>query len=269
MAKIAPLRASELVTTMDAITAEWIDAELVVRYIQSDGQAVLWFPGFQKNQRMASFYSREAPSLYDPPPGWARGPEGLIPLGAQPESVPVATPTAPDAPNTAAALVPEQIASDSRVSHELVASDSRADHELLATNSRVTPTLKQQRNQESKNQTPHANSSSSNKRARARADPPRAAAGEVKPEIYSLLAEFGVSEPARSEIARNGAEAADVRDWIDYLRTQQAMRNPQGYLVKRLRGHDPPPRSQPKNDESYEALKRRYIPADWEEIIHY
>lgn len=309
MAQVAPLRAPELVTTMDAVMAEWIDADLVVRYTQSDGQAVLWFSGFQKNQRLASFYSREAPSLYDPPPGWARGPEGLIPIEDQPEPVPAATPAAPDAPDTAAAPTPEQVVSNSGVSHELVASHSRVTPELVASYSRVDHELvmsdsrdatsaasaaKQQgSNKESKNQDLSEKSSSSSTssrgqpdrrisglgkalpgaspRTRVRPDPRAspAAKGAVKPDVYQALREFGVAEPALSELSRNGIDRAMVDDWIAYLATQN-MARPVGYLVKRLRaGEQPPPIPEEEDPDSYEALKRKYVPPGYEDVIVY
>jgi hypothetical protein len=47
--------------------------------------------------------------------------------------------------------------------------------------------------------------------------------------------------------------------------------NPRGYVIKRLRSREPPPALLPAAEESdpdsYEALKRRYVPEGWEDVI--
>jgi len=249
LAQIAPLRAPELVATMPAIVSEWIDAGLVVRY-DSAGQPALFFPGFLKHQKLTAGYSREAPSQYEPPPGYERTQEGLIPAAApivQPE---ISAPEVAD-PD------PEP-----------------ATPELVTSNSGPTPPYKQQKQQKvrsSEDSAQDANSSSSNKRVRARPGPAAAAAGrggEVKQDIYQLLKAFGVSEPALSDIASNQVTPDQVQGWIDYIATQD-LRRPAGYLVKRLRAHELPPDPPDDDDpDSYEALKRKYIPDGWENIVH-
>jgi hypothetical protein len=75
MAQVAPLRAAELVSVMADLIQEWIAAELVLLYHDSDnGQPVLFF----KNQELGIRYTRETPSAFAPPPGYERTPEGLV-----------------------------------------------------------------------------------------------------------------------------------------------------------------------------------------------
>jgi hypothetical protein len=106
-------------------------------------------------------------------------------------------------------------------------------------------------------------------RTRARPDPRAspAAKGAVKPDVYQALREFGVAEPALSELSRNGVDRAMVDGWIAYLATQNLAR-PAGYLVKRLRAREqPPPIPKEEDPDSYEALKRKYVPRGWENVV--
>ncbi len=253
MAQVAPLRAAELVTIMAGLIEEWLDADLVVRYLDN-GQPVLFFPGFLKHQRLPH-YDRETPSEFAPPPGYARTDQGLV-LVEKP--APAAQPQPTPAP---------------------LRTDSGATPDQVRSQSGPTPPIKQQRVEESKKlRSPHEKSSSSSTtRPRARPSPPAAPAarspGKVKPEIYEALQNFGVAEPALSEISSNGVSPEQVDGWIAYLRTQTNMARPVGYLVKRLRAHEPPPPAPAADDDdsdsSYEALKRRYVPAGYEDIIHH
>jgi hypothetical protein len=94
-----------------------------------------------------------------------------------------------------------------------------------------------------------------------------AAKRAVKPDVYQALREFGVAEPSLSELSRNGVDRAMVDDWIAYLATQD-MARPVGYLVKRLRAHQqPPPVPEEEDPESYEALKRKYVPRGYEDVV--
>ena len=89
----------------------------------------------------------------------------------------------------------------------------------------------------------------------------------MKPDVYQALREFGVAEPALSELSRNGVDRAMVDGWIAYLATQD-MARPVGYLVKRLRaGEQPPPIPEEEDPDSYEALKRKYVPRGWEDVV--
>ncbi|MFZ2361619.1 MAG: hypothetical protein WA040_19925 [Anaerolineae bacterium] len=106
-------------------------------------------------------------------------------------------------------------------------------------------------------------------RTRVQPDPRAspAAKGTVKPDVYQALREFGVAEPALSELSRNGVDRAMVDGWIAYLATQD-MARPVGYLVKRLRAHEqPPPVPEEEDPDSYEALKRKYVPRGWENVV--
>jgi hypothetical protein len=154
-------------------------------------------------------------------------------------------------------------------------------------------TAQKSNGRESKNQDSSEKSSSSSTSSRARGQPdprssglgkalpgassrtrvqpdPRAspaAKGAVKPDVYQALREFGVAEPALSELSRNGIDRAMVDDWIAYLATQD-MARPAGYLVKRLRAREqPPPVPQEEDPNSYEALKRKYVPRGWENVV--
>jgi hypothetical protein len=233
---------------MAGLIQEWLDADLVVRY-HDNGQPVLFFPGFLKHQRLPH-YDRETPSEFAPPPGYARTDNGLVSVEEPaPASQPVATP-------------------------EPLPTDSGATPDQVRTKSGPTPPLKQQRAEESKTpRLPYEKSSSnSTTRARARPSPPAAPAarspGKVKPEIYQALKDFGVAEPALSEISSNGVTPDQVAGWIAYLATQK-MQRPVGYLVKRLRAHEEPPAAaaDDQDPDSYEALKRRYAPDGWEDVV--
>lgn len=248
LAQVAPLRAAELVGIMPGIIQEWIDADLVMCY-QSDDQLALFFPGFLKHQRLPH-YDRETPSRFAPPPGHERTDQGLVPVAAPAEPVHASDQSDPLRTNSGA--TPDPVRSQSG----------------------PTPPIKQQSSKDSKNlRFPHEkSSSSSNKRVRARPDPAAAAAagrgGEVKQDIYQLLKTFGVSEPALSDISSNNVTVDQVQGWIEYIATQNLQR-PVGYLVKRLRGHELPPDPPDDDDpDSYEALKRKYIPDGWDDIIH-
>ncbi len=83
--KVCPRR-PELMQRMDAIIAAWISAALVIRYRTGDGDTVLHFAGFQKNQAM-THYDREAPSRFPCPPGYTRNDKGLTPDPSQPIDV--------------------------------------------------------------------------------------------------------------------------------------------------------------------------------------
>lgn len=246
MAQVAPLRAAELVGVMAELIQEWITAELVVRYDDS-GQPVLFFPGFLKHQRLPH-YDREMPSEFAAPPGYQRTEQGLFPV---------------EEPGPAAAPDPVQ-------------TSSRATPDQVRTKSGVGPPIKQQRAEESKTprlQVPTSSSSSTHaQRPRARPAPRAAAAapGTLKPEIYDALKAFGVAEPALSELSQNGITRDQVTGWIDYLATQPKLERPVGYLVKRLRAHEPPPAlpaAAEDDADSYEALRRKYIPDGWEDVV--
>ena len=305
MAQVAPLRAAELVSTMADLIQEWIAVELVLLYHDaSDGQPVLFF----KDQELGIRYTRETPSTFAPPPGYERTPDGLIPGDtAAIAPTPDAAPVAPDQLATNSGVTHDQLMTSSGVTHDQLMTGSGVSHDQLATNSGVThdqlrsyalsataaTAAKQQgRNKESKNQDlSEKSSSSTSSRARGQPDPrisglgkalpgtssrtrvqpdPRAspaAKGAVKPDVYQALKAFGVAEPALSELSRNGIDRAMVDGWIAYLATQD-MARPVGYLVKRLRAHQqPPPVPEEEDPDSYEALKRKYAPKGWDDVV--
>jgi hypothetical protein len=104
MEQVAPLRAAELMSSMADLIQEWIAAELVLLYHDSDNdQPVLFF----KNQELGIRYTRETPSMFAPPPGYERTPEGLILVDGD---------TLAPAPDTAP-VTPDQLATDSGNGH--------------------------------------------------------------------------------------------------------------------------------------------------------
>ena len=292
MAQVAPLCAAELVSTMADLIQEWIAVELVLLYHDaSDGQPVLFF----KDQELGIRYTRETPSTFAPPPGYERTPEGLVLVDGS---------TLAPAPDTAP-VAPHQLATGSGATAEPCRSSassapascrSSADTAPAAGRSHArsaTTAAKQQgRDKESKNQDPPEKSSSSTSsrargqpdprisgsgkalpgaasRTRVRPDPRASPAARVKPDVYQALREFGVAEPALSELSRNGIDRAMVDGWIAYLATQD-MARPVGYLVKRLRAHQqPPPVPEEEDPDSYEALKRKYVPPGYKDVVIY
>lgn len=69
-------RRTELMQRIGDIVATWISSELVSAYKTKDGDTVLHFAGFQKNQAM-THYDREAASNFPCPPGYTRTNKGL------------------------------------------------------------------------------------------------------------------------------------------------------------------------------------------------
>jgi len=74
-AKACPER-MELFDRIDELVNEWIAQELVLKYNTRNGP-VIYFYGFIKNQG-AFKYDREAPSIFDCPPGAVRGEKGIV-----------------------------------------------------------------------------------------------------------------------------------------------------------------------------------------------
>jgi len=77
-------RRPELISRMPEIIKSWIDTGLVTAYSNDDDDTILHFTGFQKNQTL-THYEREAESRFPCPPGYVRGPKGLVPDGVQPD----------------------------------------------------------------------------------------------------------------------------------------------------------------------------------------
>ena len=70
-------RRNDLLPRMDAIISAWLASGLVTAYKNEDGDTILHFVGFQKNQAM-THYDREAASRFPCPPGYFRTPKGLV-----------------------------------------------------------------------------------------------------------------------------------------------------------------------------------------------
>ena len=71
-------RRPEFISRMPEIIEVWTRTGLVTAYSTDDGDTILHFIGFQKNQTM-THYDREAASRFPCPPGFTRGPKGLVP----------------------------------------------------------------------------------------------------------------------------------------------------------------------------------------------
>ena len=75
-------RRPDLMPRMEAIIDEWVQSGLVTAYQGDDGDVILHFKGFQKNQSM-THYDREAASHFPCPPGYTRTKKALVPDGIQ------------------------------------------------------------------------------------------------------------------------------------------------------------------------------------------
>lgn len=75
-------RRSDLLPRMVDIIAAWVSSGLVISYKTDDGDTILYFTGFQKNQAM-THYDREAESRFPCPPNYVRTPKGLVPEPVQ------------------------------------------------------------------------------------------------------------------------------------------------------------------------------------------
>ena len=75
-------RRNDLMPHMSDIIKAWVMSGLVTAYKTDDGDTVLHFTGFQKNQAIR--YDREGASRFPCPPGFTRTDKGLEPDGLQP-----------------------------------------------------------------------------------------------------------------------------------------------------------------------------------------
>ena len=101
-------RRPELMTSIETLISEWLEAGLILRYL-ADDDPILYFTGFNKNQQLR--YDRETPSQYDPPPGYIRTDAGLVPDELRTAATPV-----PDELRSSAGHTPEPCRSRSRPS---------------------------------------------------------------------------------------------------------------------------------------------------------
>ena len=96
-------RRNDLLPHMDAIIAAWLASGLATAYKNEDGDTILHFVGFQKNQAM-THYDREAASRFPCPPGYIRTPKGLIA-----EEVPQADETPADEVRRESGVSPDEV----------------------------------------------------------------------------------------------------------------------------------------------------------------
>lgn len=225
---ISPLRFSQLQGRIAACLDEWADKELVIRYTSPVGQ-VLFFPGFPKQQKLQ--YDREAPSQYPPPPGYLRTAKGMV--------------RATEVPWTADSGV---LAKNPESTPKMIESGVQAEVQEQA---EAEDQVQEQQQQQGDPAAP---------------DSPAAAAG-VK-EVRQELESFGITGKILKELST--CQIDDVRGWIEYAGTQERLQNPKGYVIARLRSGEPPPEvgtQEDADDESYEALRRKYVPDGWENVI--
>lgn len=109
--KVAPLL-PDLLSTMDAIITEMVNAGLIIRYSQGKTQ-ILFFKGFTKNQ-IGMRYEREPASILPPPPGYTRITSGLEPTDSgdtppTPDQLPTESRPTPDDIRQSSGNVPADI----------------------------------------------------------------------------------------------------------------------------------------------------------------
>lgn len=226
---ISPLRFSQLQSKIACAIDEWVAVGLVTRFATASGSSCLFFKGFLKQQKLK--YERERPSKYPAPPGYVRTETGLKLASAVPwvENSGLLTKN------------PDQLA---------YLRESGAQQQ-------------QQQQQEQQQQ--------QQQQATAPATPDRIAAAAGEEECRDALRNFGIPDGSlQDELVRLPVD--DVLGWIAYAEHEQNLRNRVGYVVKQLRAGLPPPPLRIEThaaDDSYEALKRKYLPVGWEDIIEH
>ena len=86
------------------------------------------------------------------------------------------------------------------------------------------------------------------------------------------LSRFGIISKKQLRTLLAIADPETIIGWSNYTATQRNLTNPAGYLISQLQSGDPPPSAPELGEEdpnSYEALKRRYVPSEYEHIIEY
>lgn len=228
---VAPMRFSEMSACMPTVIHEWTSA------IGQDGKGlVIRFDTphgpalFFKGflkQQVLKRYDRERPSQFPAPPGYVRTNKGLV-LATEAAWI--------EAPE------PGQL--------------SNANSIILV----ESPLQQQQEQQQQQQQEQEQQQQQQGAPAPATA----AAAAEVRQELL----DFGVTGKPLEELAAI-CTLAEVQGWIEYAETQERLTNPVGYVIKRLRSREPPPAlpAAAEDASSYEALKRRYVPDGYDDII--
>lgn len=235
---ISPMRFSEVHSQMPGIVDQWVSVGLVMRFESGQAGMALFFKGFLKQQSLK--YSRERPSQFVCPPGYLRTESGLKAstdvLWSVAEVISIAN----------AGVLPKNPAK------EPVLQESAAQQQQEQQQQQQQEHKQQQQQQE----TPVA------------PDLP-AAAAEAK-EVRQELEAFGITGKILNELSTCPIE--HVQGWIEYAGTQERLRNPKGYVIARLRSGEPPPEvgpSEDSDDDSYEALRRKYVPDGWADIIEH
>ncbi len=231
---VSPMRFSEVHASMPALVDEWVQVGLVLRFASAVGP-VLFFKGFLKQQSLK--YTRERPSQFPCPPGYMRTADGLkaatdMPWIEAPVAVPVVSPV---------------------------------ESGFLAKNPAKEPVLQESGAQQQQQQQQQREQQQEEKQQQQQqGDEPGAAAAALK--------DFWITGNVLDELA--GCQEEDVLGWIAYAETQPRLVNPRGYVIKRLRSREPPPAlpalpAAAEDPNSYEALKRRYVPTGWEDVVVY
>lgn len=227
---ISPFRFSEMQSQIAACIDEWAAVGLIIRYATPTMGMAIWFKGFAKQQKLQ--YQREAASQYPAPPGYIRTSNGLVPSTSVPWT---------------------------------------ADSGVLVKNPESTPKIDESRPQaevKAKQQVQEQVQQQQQQQGQTEpAEPDSPAAAAVFEQVRQELANFGITGRILDELS-SICPIADVRGWIEYTDTQERLINPIGYVIKQLRSHAPPP-PPPEDPDSYEALKRRYVPSGFEDIIEH
>ena len=291
---ISPLRFSQMASAMAAIVEEWVDVGLVIRFPTPAGQA-LFFKGFLKNQTLR--YDREKPSLYPPPPGYIHTPNGLRPATSVPwvdqssEENPGSYPKTP----AECPVLPEFQPLGENDPSPAVDGSSNENPGYYPKNPAKTAFLPESAPQaESEAESasaaldPEIAAGARQADARARGGPALPAAADPFSECLRLLIDFGVSEPSLGRILAKRHPPDHVRGWLVEARQASQRRrkpidDPVAFAVARLLSGDPPahlvsvaeyeavpaapPGTGDDDPNSYAALKRRYVPEGWEDIV--
>jgi hypothetical protein len=246
---VSPMRFSEMQAGMTAAVEEWVAVGLVVRFASPVGP-VLFFKGFLKQQTLK--YSRERPSQFPCPPGYVRTAEGLKQAtdlawveATEPAARPAEQPMVPDS-----GFLPKNPAKGA------VLPESEAQQQQQ----------QQQQQQEQQEQ---------QQQQQRHGEPAQAAAAAAVSEAAGLLAAFGASEPSLTRLA--GCNPDWVRGWmLETERPGNGIRDPVAFVIARLKARERPPHVlsaaewvslHDEDPDSYEALKRRYVPEGLDDVI--
>lgn len=277
---ISPLRFSQMAPSIGAIVDAWVDVGLVIRFPTQAGLA-LFFKGFLKNQTLR--YDRERPSLYPPPPGYIHTANGLRPATDVPwvdsssEENPGSYPKNP----AESPVLPEFHPlgeNDARTAAEGSSNGTPGYYPKNPAESAFLP--------ESAPQAAESESAAPKQQDSGKQQQAAEAAAWSLPECRRLLVDFGISQPSLGRILAKRHPPDHVRGWlVEALQASQRRRkpidDPIAFAVARLLSGDPPPRlvdaaeyeaslaGDPAGDDedSYEALKRRYVPEGWQDVV--